>query len=788
MTTLIKYILNIAIFTCLFFCDLCTVCAKPRFWSKLKTSENINYDYLINFLEDKAIFINHKDSINVRNKLKNTIIYNEKVLSEKVNIQKICENSSLKLFQEHLIDSKTYSNEMSTLRESINVWEENIRKIKDSDDLNTLDKFLDFINYIKSRIFEIEFCINLLINLRDDFEGKFKSDLNIGRKREVCVKLYNEVHNKLNEKFSENLVGGLGSEGSEMREMFELIINSINQELNDYVTRINSYNYVFSLILFLNEYKTKLEGYDELKRNLEFDELIGKNQVEKVVNINLNDKFLDLYPYLPFDTVFVTSPLSKLVFQELLKAKKLLEDISHCKRYEHISLPLRKKLIFMIKSAGNVLTSYENNYQKLHSVIDTVNEVRLIFDNCIINLCTYDIGNNTELIQKNGIKEIIEFPYKQSFKILSPKESRMILENGFSIGNRNNRGLPYFPETRKDKYTKNNKKFSLYDIKYLLGVINMSFNEIQNTREYIENSTNAILTSLEKIKFTNRIYSEIIESCLNRDLVPASIYSHSYLLYLEIVMYIKKSKTREVKSEKNKTLKSKLSKKSDIQILHDYIDIDSKNKLIEKSDELLSKVLDAISVLRLSIYEKKNGRGFGKLKTKLPSVSKKLQTQVVTPLEGTEEYVSNVKKSMDETVAKMNSIEEKIVKVTRNIDSQEENNSGNNLNVDMEKYLKPLNLIMKCYVEKESSKNYERCKDILIQARELLKYIDRLFQGNKNDVKERENISDKSRRQVMNFVKEWNDSLSLIKNIITIYNDQISTINELDGSLRIILG
>ncbi|KAH7647190.1 secreted protein [Cryptosporidium bovis] len=789
MTTFTVYILNITIFICLFVSNLSNVCAKPKFWSKWKSSENINYDYLINFFKDKVVFIQHDDSLALRSKIKNTINLNDGVFSEKENIQSICENSSLKLFQEHLIDSNTYSMKMSTLRESISVWGEKLSQIKNSDDIKVLEKFLTVIDYIKPRIFEIEFCINLLMNLKDNIDEKFKSDLSIYRKRDTCIKLYNELHNQLNGNLSENFAGGLENKDYEMSEMFKFVINSIKEELNDYMTRINSYSQIFGLILFLNEYKVKLKGYDELKENLEFDDLIGRKQVEILVNINLNDKFVDLSPYLPTDIVFVTSPLSKLVLQELLQAKRLLESINHCEKYESISVPLRKKLIFMIRSVGNVLISYEKNYQKLHSVIDTVNEVRLIFDKCIINLCTYDIENNTELVSSNDIGVLIKFPYKQSFKILSPRENRRILETGLSIGNRNNRGLPYFPETKRDKYAKNPAKFSFDDIKDLLNIIDISFNEIQNTREYIESSTNAILTSLEKIKFTNRVYSEVIESCLKSDSTPASVYSHAYVLYLEIVMYIKKSQAEKIKSEYCKAVsENKSLKKTSAQILRDYIDLDLKNKLIAKSNELSSKVSDAIFTLKQSISDKNKGRGFGKLKSRLPSTSKKLQTQVITPLESTEKYILNVRSSRDEVISQLNTIEEKIIKAAKNVDIQENSSSDSNTNLDFEKYLKPLNFIMKCYVEKESSKNYERCKDILSQARELLNYINQLLQNNKRNVEKQTSTSDKSKGLITTFVREWSNSLSLLKNIIVIYNDQISTINELDSSLRIILG
>lgn len=765
--------------------------AQIKLWNSKKTKNNDRYQQLLDFFVEKSKFTSNVELINLNSKLENTVATQKRILSKEESVKLVCESSLLRLLKENIVDSKTFSSEMSVFRDSIHLWTKNFNILQESDQVRTLKEFIYFLDYINTKKFEIDFCIRLLKNFQNQQENMFDNKDSFIRKKDLCVGLQQDIEHFISTKLSSHLLGVLKQHNKDIGDIFQVAAKSIHNDLSQAINRVNKCSKVFNLILLLDEHKKNLSRSKELEPYLTLSGFIDQDTM-KSIEQNIIGSIIELQEYLPENTIFVSSPLSKIVLMELNRANKQLKQLKNCLKYKHILVPLEKKLIYMMKSVSNVLVLYEQSFEILRETLAHVSYINITYDKNLVDLCSYNFEKNKKelesLSQLDNILNDRDFD-KSSLsktklnptKILPHQFSKTKSSQGVLLENRNAKGLPFFPDFKKidilqEKFS---DKLSSKEIQKLIQHINLLANELDHVYMYINNSTSIMLNSLEKLQFTNKVYSEIILSSAKNESVPSSLYSYSYLLSLDITMSLKKNLSRLKKEGSDKGNQTNNIFKS--------IDVspDLRNELVESSEEAINKVISIIASLRQTVDERTQGSGLKNIKARLPTTKRKLRKEVLSPLINIEDHLNNLKQSSVHANNKMINIEKQIELIKKNSAPQV---NSSKTTAKLEKFIKPLNLIMKCSVVKETSEQFESCKEVISQAPYLLKRVHSLIKENNEVVLSQEKIFNKSNAKLDALVKEWNRHLNWVRDIPKLCNDQLSTMNKLDSSTRMILG
>ncbi|KAJ1610665.1 putative signal peptide-containing secreted protein [Cryptosporidium canis] len=762
--------------------------AHIKLWNFKKTENGDKHEVLHDYFLEMSTFTGNTEFIYLSRKLSNTIASQSKMLSSGEKVQLICENSLLRLLKGNLVDSNAFSNYMSVLRDSISLWDKSFKLLQESDEVRTFREFVYFLDFIDTRKFEIDFCIRLLSNLHHPMNEGDRDSLR--RKENLCVGLKEEIEDFISKKLSFHSSGVLEQLNKNISEMFKAATGSIHNELDKSINRVNRYNRVFNLILFLNNLRRSLDKSKEFEPYLTLKDIVDGDSLKANDESEFSQVLIELHEYLPENTMFVLSPLSKIVLFELRTASEQLKMLNGCSKYEHIAVPLKKKLIYMIKSITGVLVSYEKSFKVLRGILKHVSYINLVFDKNMADLCTYDFDNNNEPYNITLLDEILtdNFDHKASGRMKPhPTEirkhyqySKSKLESGALLENRNMRGLPFFPDSKENDIfrEKMSEKPSVNDIQKLIQHINLLADELNHAYIYINNSTNIMLSSLEKLKFTNKVYFEIIQSSTESNAVPSSLYSYSYLLSLDITMSLKKN-VCQIKMQALDNKKNATTTLNSVQIKPSL-----RSEYGESSEEAINKILNIIVSLRQTVHERTQGSGLKNIKARLPTTKKRLYKEVLFPLKCIEDHLLNLKRSNEDAINKMLQIEKQIKQIQINNKAPIPTDNISKL----EKYIRPLNFIMKCSVVKEGSEHYEDCRQVLSQAPQILKYVHSLIQENNKTVLNQKELCKRSYAKLESFVKEWNRHLNWIRDVPRICNDQLPTMNKLDSNMRMILG
>lgn len=766
--------------------------AQIKLWNFSKTKKNDRHKQLLDYFVGMLTFTNNTEFINLNRKIGSTITSQKQMFTSGENVQLICENSLLRLLKENIVDSKTFSNEMSVLRESIGIWNKSFKLLQESDEVRTFREFMFFLDYIDSKKFEIDFCIRLLNNLQHPPDIINDKD-SLKRKEELCIKLRQEIEYFISKKLSCHSSGVLKQCNKCINEIFKTATGSIYNELDQLINQINKYSKMFNIILLLEELKRNLGKSRELKPYLNLKDFVDNVSFKMIDENTLSNIIIELHEYLPEGTVFVSSPLSRTVLIELNIAKKQLESLNGCSKYEHIMVPLKKKLIYIMKSIANVLVSYEKSFKALRGVLKNVSYINLVFDKNVVDLCSYDFEKDKkELYSLSLLDDLLsdknlnnQSSNKAELHIREigkqSQYSKTKSGSGNLLENRNIKGLPFLPDSKENDVLREkfSDKLSVEEIRKLVQQINSLTDEIDRTYIYISNSTNIMLNSLEKLQFTNKVYLEIIESSTGDESIPKSLYSYSYLLYLDITMSIKKN------SYKMKKQASDIKKQIENALTSVDIKPNLRSEIGEASEEAINKILNIIVSLRQTVHERTQGSGLKNIKARLPTTKKRLYKEVLSPLKCIEDHLLNLKRSNEDVMNKMANIEKQMKQIQKN---KEIPVSSSNIIEKLEKYIKPLNYIMKCSVIKETSEHYEDCRHIISQAPHLLKHVHSLIKENNKTILNKKDIYNKSNAKLEALSKEWNRHLNWVRDIPRICNDQLSTMNKLDSNMRMILG
>lgn len=766
--------------------------AKLKFWNINKTKNNDRHKQLLSYFMEMSTFTSNNEFIDLNREISNTITSQKRMFPRGENVQLICENSLLRLLKENMVDSKAFSNEMSVLRLSISKWNRNFKLLQESDEVRTFREFVSFLDYVDSRRFEIDFCIRLLNNLQYPLEKITDKD-SLKRKEQLCIKLRQEIEEFISTKLSCHSSGVLKQCNKGVNEIFKTATDSIYSELDQSISEINKYNKVFNLILFLDELRGNLGRSRELEPFLTLKKFVNSDALKTIDGNTLNNIINGLHEYLPENIVFVSSPLSKILLIELNIAKKQLENLNRCSKYEHIMVPLKKKLIYMMKSTAKVLTSYERSFKELRGVLKHVSYINLVFDKNMVDLCAFDFENDkNELYYLSMLDDVLndknlnnQSSSKAKINMTETDQNLQYYKtksgSGTLLENRNTRGLPFFPESGENDILKEKflNKLSIKDIQKLIRHINLLTDELYQVYIHISNSTNNMLNSLEKLQFTNKVYLEIIESSTESESVPKSLYSYSYLLSLNITMSLKKNSYQMKKhvSDRRKQVANALTP----------VDIkpNIRSEIGEASEEAINKILNIIVSLRQTVHERTQGSGLKNIKARLPTTKKRLYKEVLSPLKCIEDHLLNLKRSNEDAMNKMADIEKQVEQIQKNGKIPI---SSSIMVEKLEKYIKPLNFIMKCSVIKENSEHYEDCKQVISQAPHLLKHIHSLIKENNKTILNQMDICNNLNAKLEAHSKEWNRHLNWVRDIPRICNDQLSNINKLDSNMRMILG
>ncbi|KAF7457686.1 putative secreted protein, signal peptide [Cryptosporidium felis] len=773
--------------TILFLSYIYGLAAQIELWNYKRRDLSV-YGNLLDYFTEMSKLTGHYKLIRLNRYLTSTLNSKERIFSEKERIQFVCENSLLRLMKIGEINSKLFSNEMSILRSAIRSWVKDIESLQKSDEIDTFRDLISFLEFINSKKFEIDFCIRLLDNLKAS-DGYFGDDKEaFKRKLTLCSSLRDEVENSFSEKIP-NYSSILKKSGRNPKDMLETSTSSIHSEILKRTKKVNMQSKIFDLILFLDNNKCKIEKYNALETFLNLNNFIDKDSLKLIDHDGLSSIVIEVQDYLPENTMFVSSPLSKKALVELSTAKKHLSRIQKCSKYESILLPLKKKLIFMMKSAGEAIVSYEKGFNFLRGVSKYVIDLKSIYDRSILSLCTYDIKNyklnETSSIDLYTSKEQNTQNYK-SLLSHSPYNSATFANNNTGLwrpeaisGRRNIKGLPYLPiSEQKSKLGEFSEKFSFRDIHRVIHSMNIAAEEYNQTYLYIKNSTDIMVNFLKKLQFTNSIYSDIIESSLSADSNPNSLYSYSYILYLDIKMSLINNS-----ANKNKSITNKVNSNSELKF--GGVSPELRDKVRELSEDVVIKIHNIINSLRDTLHKRTQGSGLKNIRARLPTTRKRLNREVLSPLKGIEDHLLNLKKSSEDAIKKMIYIEKQIELIKKS-----ENNmvSPSSTILQLEKYIKPLNLVMKCSTVNDSSDQFESCRDVILQAPSLLKHIHMAIKKNKKAIEDQREVYEKSRTQLDSLVKEWSRHLNWVKEIPKLCDDQLPSINRLDSAARMILG
>lgn len=766
--------------------------AQIKLLNLKKAENNERYKNLLDYFVEKSKFTSNAELVHLNSKLESTITSQKRIFFKEEKVQYVCENSLLRLLKQNMADSKTFSTEMSVLRDSIHLWTKNFKFLEESNEVRTFKEFISFLDYINTKKFEIYFCIRILNNLQNhqDYIINDKDKDSLRRKKNLCIELKQEIENFISTKLSHHSFGILKQHDKNF-EVFQIAANSIHNELDQAIHQVNKCSKLFNLILFLDEHKRNLNRSKKLESYLTLNGFIDKNLLKKIDRNVLSTIIIELQEYLPENTIFVLSPLSKIVLMELNKANQQLKCLDKCRKYEHILVPLKRKLVYMIKSISNILVLYERSFEILREVLTYVSYINVVYDKNLVNLCSSNFKNNKneldtiylldQVLNDNGINN--KFLNNTRFyptSLLSLQYSKAKSRPGILLENRNTKGLPFFPDFKKidileEKFS---DKPSVIEIQKLIQHINLLANELDQVYIYVSNSTNIMLNSLEKIRFTNKVYSEIIDSSTKNESVPNSLYSYSYLLSLDITMSLKKrSQIKRQGFERNNQAMNILKSTN--------VKPDLRIELGEASEEAINKILNIIASLRQTVYERTQGSGLKNIKARLPTTKKKLRNEVLSPLTSIEDHLLNLKRSSIDANNKMISIEKQIKLIQKNSSAQV---ISSNAISKLEKYIKPLNIIMKCSVVKKTSEQFERCKEVISQAPYLLEHIHSLIKENNKTIIGQQEIYDKTNAKLKSLIKEWNRNLNWVRDIPKLCNDQLPTMNKLDSNTRMILG
>ncbi|OII74587.1 uncharacterized protein cubi_00140 [Cryptosporidium ubiquitum] len=764
--------------------------AQIKFWSSKRKENNGRYKYLLDYFVEMSKFTSNVELVNLNSKLESTITFQKRIFYKEERVQHVCENSLLRLLKRNMADSKTFSSEMSVLRDSIHLWTKNFRFLQESDEVRTFKEFISFLDFINTKKFEIDFCIRLMNSLQNPQDNITDNKDSLKRKKNLCVELRQEIEDFISTKLSHHSFGVLKQHNKNF-EVFKIAASSIHNELDQAINQVNKCSKLFNLILFLDENRRSLYRSKELEPYFTLKDFVDKDALKSIDRNILSSIIIELQDYLPENTIFPSSPLSKIVLMELNKANQRLKRLGKCHKYDHILVPLKKKLIYMMKSVASVLILYERSFEILREILMYVSYINIVYDKNMVGLCSNKLEKNkNKLDSLSLLNEILndkEFDSKflnktklYPTKITLFQYSKTKSRKGALLENRNTKGLPFFPDSRKvaileEKFS---DKPSITEIQKLIQHINLLSNELDHVYIYISNSTNIMLNSLEKLQFTNKVYSEIIESSTKDESVPNSLYSYSYLLSLDITMSLKK-RLRQIKKED-------FEKRKQTNNIMKSVDVkpELRNELEEASEEAINKVLNIISSLRQTVYERTQGSGLKNIKARLPTTKKKLRKEVLSPLTSIEDHLLNIKKSKIDANNKMINIE-KQVKLIQNSNFQME---SPDIISKLEKYIKPLNLIMKCSVVKVTSEEFESCKEVISQAPYLLKHIHSLIKEKNETILNQREIYNKTNAKLESLTKEWNRHLNWVRDIPKLCNDQLPTMNKLDSNTRMILG
>ncbi|KAH8584952.1 uncharacterized protein ELE39_000903 [Cryptosporidium sp. chipmunk genotype I] len=766
--------------------------AQIKLWNFKRTENNDRYQQLLDFFVEKSKFTSNVELIKLNSKLENTVSSQKRIFSKQENVQLICENSLLRLLKENIVDSKTFSSEMSVLRDSIHLWTKNFNVLQESDEVRTFKEFISFLDYINTKKFEIDFCIRLFNNLQNHKGNIIDGKDSLIRKKNLCIDLKQEIENFVSTRLSNHSLEILRQHNKDIGDVFQVAARSIHNDLNQAINQVNKCSKVFNLILLLDEHKKNLYRSKELESYFTLNNFIDKDALKSVDKNIFSNVFIELQEYLPENTLFVSSPLSKIILMELNKANKHLGHLNDCSKYKHILIPLKRKLIYMMKSISNVLVSYEKSFEILRETLMHVSYINVTYHKNMVDLCSYNFEKNKKELEGLSLLDNVLNDKDFDSKFLSRKKfsqvkmspfqfSKTKSRQGALLENRNTKGLPFFPDSNKidilqEKFS---EKLSAKEVQKLIQHISLLAKELDHVYTYINNSTSIMLNSLEKLQFTNKVYSEIIESSTNAESVPSSLYSYSYLLSLDITMSLKKNLfhlKKQGSEKRNQT--SNIFKSINV-------NPELRNELVEASEEAINKVLNIIASLRQTVHERTQGSGLKNIKARLPTTKKKLRKEVLSPLISIKDHLNNLRRSSIDANNKMINIEKQIKLIKKNGIVQL---NSSNTTVKLEKFIKPLNLIMKCSVVKETSEQFESCKEVISQASYLLKRIHSLIKEHNETVLIQQEIFNKSNAKLEALVKEWNRHLNWIKDIPNLCNDQLSTMNKLDSNTRMILG